>query len=61
MRTFKFYQVKPSVESKNVRYFSGDKAFIERMAAETGGVVVEKEVVSFGLNQETVNILTRSR
>lgn len=45
MRTFKFYQVKPSPDSKTVCCFSGNKELMERYAQEMGGVVVEKVVL----------------
>ena len=45
MRTFKFYQVKPSPDSKNVWMFSGNRELMERYAQEMNGVVVEKVVI----------------
>ena len=45
MRTFKFYQVKPSVDSKNVWMFSGNRELMEKYAQEMNGVVVEKVVI----------------
>ena len=45
MRTFKFYQVKPSADSKKVWCFSGDKELMEKYAQELHGVVVEKVVL----------------
>lgn len=45
MRTFKFYQVKPSLDSKVVCCFSGDKELMERYAQEMHCVVVEKVVL----------------
>lgn len=45
MRTFKFYQVKPSLDSKNVWCFSGNRELMERYAQEMNGIVVEKVVL----------------
>jgi putative IMPACT (imprinted ancient) family translation regulator len=48
MKMVKLYQVKPSVESKQIWMTSGNKGLMEAYAREMHGVVVEREVVRLG-------------